>query len=63
MFTIPDRLQIIYEGQNLIDTGLVSGNDETHVPFDGNSAIVDVILTGNQDISSTSWHYTITYPQ
>ncbi len=63
MFSVPDRLQIIYEGQDLIDTGFVSGRDEIAVPFGGDSAIVDVILSGNQDISSTRWNYTITCPQ
>ena len=63
MFGVPDRLQVIYEGQSLIDTGFVSGSKEISVPFRGDSAVVDVILTGNQDIASTRWNYTITCPQ
>ena len=63
MFTVPDRLQVIYEGQSLIDTGFVSGSKEISVPFRGDSAVVDVILTGNQDIATTRWNYTITCPQ
>ncbi len=63
MFQVPDRLQVIYEGQNLIDTEFVSGDEEIAVPFKGDSAIVDVILSGNPDISTTRWNYTITCPQ
>ena len=61
MYGVPDRLQVIYEGQYLVDTGLISGRDILSVPFKGNSGQVEVIMTGNQE-TGTQWNYTLSYP-
>jgi hypothetical protein len=62
MDSVPDRLQVIYEGSELIDTGFVSGSNSVYVPFKGNSGQIEVVLTGNSD-QVTSWKYTVQCPQ
>ena len=63
MFSVPDRLQIIYEGQELLDTGTISGSQTLSVPFSGKSGRVKVIVTGNQEQSGTRWNYTLRCPR
>ncbi|NEQ67196.1 MAG: hypothetical protein F6K21_17150, partial [Symploca sp. SIO2D2] len=62
MLDVPDRLQVVYEGRNLIDTDFVSGRNTLSVPFKGNSGQVEVIVTGNKEISTTEWNYTLYCP-
>lgn len=62
MYGVPDRLQIIYEGKELLNTGFVSGNSRVSVPFEGKSGRVEVIITGNQQESGTQWDYTLYCP-
>lgn len=63
MFTAPDRIQIVYEGQELLDTGFISGSDTLSIPFSGKSGRVDVIVTGSEEISTTEWNYTLRCPR
>jgi hypothetical protein len=63
MYGVPDRLRVIYEGQDLVNTGFVSGTKSISVPFDGKSGKVTVELTGNQEDSGTKWDYTLRCPQ
>jgi hypothetical protein len=63
MYGIPDRLEVKYEGRQLLDTGSVSGNNTVSIPFQGNSAQVEVTLTGNQQESGTEWRYTLFCPK
>ena len=62
MYGVPDRIQIIYEGRELLDTGFISGNSSVSVPFSGKSGRVDVIMTGNES-SGTRWDYTLRCPR
>ncbi len=62
MFDVPDRLQVVYEGRNLIDTDFVSGRNTLSIPFKGNSGQVEVIVTGNEEKSTTKWNYTLYCP-
>ncbi|MEA5469425.1 hypothetical protein [Spirulina sp. 06S082] len=62
MYDVEDRLQVIYEGRNLIDTGFISGRDKISMPFKGNSGQVEVIITGNTEIDTTKWDYTLKCP-
>lgn len=62
MYGVPDRLQIVYEGKELLNTGFVSGNNRVSVPFEGKSGRVEVIITGNQQESGTQWDYTLYCP-
>jgi hypothetical protein len=58
-FTIPDRFQVIYEGNTLFDTfGPVFGNASVTIPFSGASTEVTVKVTGNTN-PSTRWNYTV----
>ncbi|MEO1592551.1 MAG: hypothetical protein AAFU71_14855, partial [Cyanobacteria bacterium J06632_22] len=63
MYGVPDRLQIFYEGKALLDTDFVSGSETVRVPFSGDSARVDVVVTGNIEQSSTEWEYTLRCPR
>ncbi|QSJ17137.1 hypothetical protein JYQ62_36775 [Nostoc sp. UHCC 0702] len=63
MYSVPDRLKVTYEGKTLIDTDFVSGSNKISTAFKGNSGRVKVELTGNQEISSTQWRYTLYCPQ
>ncbi|MBZ8180328.1 hypothetical protein [Oscillatoria salina] len=63
LFDIPDRLQVIYEGRYLIDTGFVSGKNTVTGSLRGNSARVEVIIIGNPDKPTTRWNYTLSCPE
>ncbi|MGB3492601.1 MAG: hypothetical protein WBA57_07725, partial [Elainellaceae cyanobacterium] len=62
MFAVPDRVQLIYEGREILDTGFISGDGRLSVPFSGRSGRVDVIITGNQT-TNTQWNYTLYCPR
>ena len=63
MYGIPDRLRVIYENRELVNTGFVSGRKSLSIPFSGNSGQVTVELTGNIEKSETKWNYTLYCPQ
>jgi hypothetical protein len=63
MYSVPDRLRVIYEDRDLVNTGFVSGSKSLSIPFQGNSGRVTVELTGNQQESGTQWNYTLHCPQ
>ncbi|MGF1537782.1 MAG: hypothetical protein ACFB4J_15060 [Elainellaceae cyanobacterium] len=63
MFDVPDRLQIIHEGREILDTGFVSSSRRISVPFSGSSGRVKVSLTGNFEIDTTEWNYTLYCPK
>ncbi len=59
--TVPDRLQLQYEGKLIFDSGFVGTNGlrTVKVPFSGNSKEVTSVLTANLDDPSTVWQYTV----
>ena len=59
-FTIPDRLQLIYEGRVIFDTGFVGtqGRKEFNVDFNGKSTQLISRLTANSDVQ-TRWNFDI----
>ena len=62
MYSIPDRLQIFYEGNELYDSDFVKNSRNFSLPFQGNSGRLEVILTGNKDKPGTRWNYKISCP-
>ena len=56
-FNIPDNFLIRYQGQNLLETGFVSGSSsgQVQVPT-GTDDFVEVLITTND--SGTAWNYT-----
>jgi hypothetical protein len=56
-FTVPDRFQVLYEGQPLLDTGFVSGASSRSIAFSGSSSTVTVTVTGSAP--GTAWNYTV----
>ncbi len=63
MKPVPDRLQVIYEGRIILDTGFVSGTGTRSAEFEGNSDEVEVIVTGNPSVNTTKWDYILSCPQ
>jgi hypothetical protein len=63
MYGVPDRLRVIYEDRDLVNTGFVSGSKSLSIPFKGSSGKVTVELTGNEEESGTQWNYTLHCPQ
>ncbi|RMG11353.1 MAG: hypothetical protein D6728_09030, partial [Cyanobacteria bacterium J055] len=61
MYIVPDRVQIIYEGREILDTGFISGRDRLIVPYEGQSGRLEVILTGNES-TGTRWDYKLICP-
>jgi hypothetical protein len=59
--TIPDRFQVIYQGNTLLDTGFVSNTATVSIPYSGTATIVTVIVTGNSNLG-TAWEYTVACP-
>jgi subtilisin family serine protease/subtilisin-like proprotein convertase family protein len=61
-YQIPDTLRILYEGNQIFDSGLVSGTGTWNVAYGpGSSTVVTLIMNqgGNPD-PSTKWDYTVT---
>lgn len=61
-YDVPDRLQVIYEGKTVIDTGFVSGTGNPSFDLQGQANFAEVIVTGNPQ-QSTKWDYTLSCPQ
>ncbi|MGL5083065.1 MAG: hypothetical protein ACRC8A_16385 [Microcoleaceae cyanobacterium] len=62
MYSVPDRMEINYEGKKLVDTGFTSGSKRLSIPYSGQSGRMEVILTGNQETSGTLWNYILRCP-
>ena len=60
-FGIPDKFEIIYQGNTLLNTNFVSGGATVPIAFSGTSSLVTVIVTGNSN-TSTAWNYTLSCP-
>ena len=63
MYGVPDRLEVIYQNQTILDTGFISGSGELSVPFNGDTGQVTIKLTGNQENAGTQWNYILYCPQ
>ncbi|WP_448573194.1 hypothetical protein [Trichothermofontia sp.] len=62
-YDVPDRLQVIYEGKTVIDTGFVPNTGNASFNLQGQANFVDVVVTGNPQQSTTEWNYTLSCPQ
>jgi len=61
MFTIPDQLDVFYEGNSLFSTGaLVSGSQDLNIAFSGSSTLVQVRVTAPLD--GTAWQVYVGCP-
>ena len=58
-FSVPDRFEVIYMGNTLLDTGSISGGAVHNLTFSGSSSIVTVIVTGP---GGTAWNYLVSCP-
>lgn len=58
-FSVPDRFQVIHQGNTLLDTGSVSGGATVSLTFSG-SPLITVIVIGSAP--GTAWNYTVGCP-
>ncbi|MDB9496579.1 hypothetical protein PN441_08040 [Spirulina major CS-329] len=63
MYDIPDRLQVFYEGEEILDTGFISGSGQLRIPFSGQSGRVTVRATGAVEEFGTRWNYKLRCPR
>lgn len=64
MYTIKDRIRILYDGGTLFDTGCVSGSATKLIPFSGLASFVTVQVEPNctGTTSGTAWNYSVGCP-
>ncbi len=60
-YAIPDRFEVIYEGNAILDTEEVSGDGTKNIWIDGKSTAITVKVTA--DKSGTMWDYTLSCPK
>lgn len=58
-YTVPDRFQVVYEGNTLLDTGSVSNTGTASLPFSGSSTTITVTVIGP---TGTGWDYVVNCP-
>ena len=59
-YTVPDRIQLFYEGGTLYDSGFVGKNDTVTKTFDGDSSLVTVQMTPNiPNPGGTAWYFSV----
>ena len=58
-YSVPDRFQVVYAGNTLLDTGSVSGGSSFNLPFSGTSTTVTITVIGP---SGTGWDYVVNCP-
>ncbi len=56
-FQIPDKLEMDFDGKDVISIGPTSGSSRKTFSFPNDAKYVGVKITGNQDIKSTEWWY------
>ena len=60
MFTVPDSMDVYYEGTNVFTTGgLVSGVSNVFINYSGSSSFIRVLMNSNNPAMGTLWRYTI----
>ncbi len=63
-YYIKDRIQVLYQGQVIYDSGCVGEINSVDLPFDGNAHTVTVKVIPNcQGTTGTAWYYTISCPE
>ena len=60
-YRIPDRIEILYEGNNIYDSNFVGTGTEDRVEatFNGDSSLVLVRMTPNRNDPGTAWYFTV----
>jgi len=62
-YSVPDRIQVIYEGRVLFDTGCVGKNESVSISFSGHSDVITIKVTPNcNGTTSTGWEFTVHCP-
>lgn len=63
MYTVKDRMIVVYGGQTLLDTGCVSGNRRVNLYLSGKSDKVTVYVKPACEKSGTQWNFTLECPK
>jgi hypothetical protein len=62
MLSIPDKLQVIYEGKEVLNTGFVSDDGTRTIALNGKSNQLRIVLVGNSN-RGTVWSYRVDCPK
>jgi len=62
MLRIPDKLQLIYEGKDVLNTGFVSRRGTRTIALNGKSNELTIVLVGNSNLG-TLWTYKVDCPK
>ena len=62
MLRIPDKLQVIYEGKEVLNTGFVSRRGTRTIALNGKSNQLTIVLVGNSNLG-TLWEYKVDCPK
>lgn len=60
-YTIPDTIEIFYEGKTVFQVGPVGANATVPIQYSGASTVVTVVVTA--PLEGTAWNYTVGCPQ
>lgn len=58
MFTIADQLELIYEGDIIYDSGMVTGSHTAEKYINGTSSVMYIRMTGHQ-ATGTKWQFIV----
>ena len=60
-YSIPDTMDVLYDGQTIYQTGLINGDGSITLPFGpGNTKLIQVIMNlGDNTDTGTAWEYTL----
>jgi subtilisin-like proprotein convertase family protein len=59
-FTVPDTMDVYYQGTNIFSTGLINGSGATNITFGpGISTQIEVVMDATNHPPATLWTYTI----
>jgi hypothetical protein len=61
-FTVPDKLEMFYDGKKIFEVGPISGSGKKTFTLPLTAQQVGVTVTGNQEQKSTQWWYKISCP-
>ncbi len=62
MLRIPDKIQVLYQGKEIFNSGFVSYRHTKVLTFNESPKEITVVITGNPQNSGTLWLYTVYCP-
>lgn len=63
-YSIKDKIEILYEGQKIFDTGCVGKSESQSLKYEGTTSKIDVIVSPNcSGQSGTQWNFAVHCPK